>query len=163
MRRKSPSRASRKRKANKAGSNARLQFGLRLLRTEKTITSAARKAGITPAKLRAYAIKKKLLVQRGKRWVVQKDVPRKLLIYSDGKEHVITVGSFRTASQIGEYMAGVRWFVQTNDLHHIEPFAGKSIKDVSGKRFPLETRPNVLHRLANSGGDSFEQVYRIVV
>jgi len=141
----------------------RLELGLRLLRTEKSIANAALKVGISPTKLRAHAIKKKLLVKRGKRWVVQKDVPRKVLIYSDGKEHAITVAKFRTASLIGEHMAAVRWFVQTNDLRHLEPFAGKSVKDISGKRFPLETRPNVLHRLANSGGSSFEDVYRLVI
>lgn len=147
----------------RAVADAKLQLGLRLLRTEKSIAEAARKAGIQPSKLRAYAIKKKLLAKRGKRWVVQKDIPRKVLIYSDGREHAITVSKFKSASLIGEYMAAVRWFVQTNDLRHLEPFAGKSVKDISGTRFPLETRPNVLHRLASSGGDSFEQIYRIVV
>ncbi len=141
----------------------RLQFALRLLRTEKSISSAARKSGLSEKQLRSQAIKKKLLVKRGKRWVVQKDVPRKLLVYSDGREHVITVSKFKSASLVGEYMAGVRWFVQTNDLRHLEPFAGKSVKDVSGKRLPFETRPNVLHRLANSGGSSFEDVYRLVI
>jgi len=152
-----------KRGLTKPTRDLRLQTGLRLLRNEKSIAEAARKAGIPPAKLRAYAIKKKLLIRRGKKWVVQKDVPRKLLIYSDGKEYVITVSKFRTASLIGKYMAAVRWFVQTNDLHHLEPFAGKSVKDISGKCYPLESRPNVLHRLANSGSDTFEQIYRIVV
>ena len=141
----------------------RLQFALRILGTEKSVSVAARKAGIDPRKLRSVAIKNKILIRRGKRWIIQRDVPRRLLIYSGGKEHVITASKFRTASLIGRYMAAVRWFVQTNGLHHLEPFVGKSVKDISGKRFPLETRPNVLHRLANSGGDTFEQVYRIVV
>src|ERR1700679_2365469 len=147
----------------KSKRDLKLQFGLRLLRTEKSIANAAQKSGLLPAKLRAYAIKKKLLIKRGKKWVVQKDFPRKLLVYSNGQEHIITVGKFKSASLVGEYMAGVRWFVQTNDLHHLEPFVGKSVKDKSGNRFPFETRPNVLHRLTNSGGSSFEDVYRLVV
>ena len=60
-------------------------------------------------------------------------------------------------------MAGVRWFIQTNDLRHLEPYVGKAVKDTSGKRFPFEIRPNVLHRLANSGGSSFEDIYRLVI
>jgi hypothetical protein len=144
-------------------SDRKLQLGLRFLRTEKSIASAAYKSDISPAKLRAYAIKKKFLVKRGKHWVVEKNIPRNMLIYSDGTERIITVAKFRTASRIGEYMAGVRWFVQTNDQRHLEPFAGKSVKDASGNSFPFETRPNVLHRLASSGGSSFEDVYRLVL
>jgi hypothetical protein len=141
----------------------RLQHGLRALRTEKTLAAAAREAGIRPETLRAHAVKKKLLIKRGKKWVVQKDVPRRLLVYSESQEHVIKVGKFKSASLVGEYMAGVRWFVQSNDLHHLEPFLGKSVTDISGKCFPLETRPNVLHRLANTGTSSFEDVYRLVL
>lgn len=87
---------------------------------------------------------------------------RRVLIYADGRELAVVV-SVRMASLVGKYMAGVRWFVQTNDLHHIEPFVGRSITDMSGKRYPLETRPNALHRLAHTGASSFEQIYRIVI
>lgn len=157
------SRKRKPRRQSKTQQDRRLQFGLRLLRTENSIADAARKSGIAPARLRAYAIKKKVLVRHGKRWIVEKDIARKLLIYSGGKEHAITVAKFHTASLVGTYMAGVRWFLQTNDLNHLEPFAGKFVTDISGKRFPLETRPNVLHRLANSGGNSFEDIYRLVI
>ena len=170
-RRKTARNSTRKRKATAQPSSRkqkllqerRLRHGLRLLRKENSVAAAAHKVGIEPARLRAHAIRKKLLVKRGKRWVVEKDISRQLLIYSDGKESAITVAKFRTASRIGEYMAGVRWFVQTNDLRHLEPFVGKSVTDVTGKRHLFETRPNVLHRLANSGGSSFEDVYRLVI
>jgi hypothetical protein len=147
---------------SRALADNKLQLGLRLLRTEG-LSKSAKQAQISPEKLRRYAVEKGILEKRGRRWIIRKDVPRRLLIYSDAKEHAITVAKFRTASLIGEYMAAVRWFVQTNDLRHLEPFTGKSVKDISGKRFPLETRPNVLHRLANSGGSSFEDIYRLVI
>lgn len=85
------------------------------------------------------------------------------MIFSNGQQQVIQVDTFKSASRIGAYMAAVRWFLQTNELKHLEPFAGRFVKDTSGKRFPFETRPNVIHRLASSGGDSFEQIYRIIV
>jgi hypothetical protein len=152
-----------KRSQRQSISDRKLQLGLRFLRTEKSVASAAHKSGISAVKLRTYAIREKLLVKRGKHWIVEKNIPRNMLIYSDGTERIITVAKFRTASRIGEYMAGVRWFVQTNDQRHLEPFVGKSAKNASGNSFPFETRPNVLHRLAGSGGSSFEDVYRLVI
>jgi len=141
----------------------KLQLGMRLLNQGHSLSQAAKEAQLSTEGLRSYVLENNLVEKHGKRWVVKKDIRRRLLIYSYGNEHVIVVDKFRTASRVGEYMAAVRWFVQTNDPHHLEPFAGKSVKDISGKRFPFETRPNVLHRLANTGGDTFEQVYRIVV
>lgn len=141
----------------------KLQLGLRLLNRGNSLSQAAKEAQLSTERLRSYVLENDLVEKRGKRWTVKKNIPRRLLIYSNGNEHIIIVDKFRTASRVGEYMASVRWFVQTNDLHHLEPFAGKFVKDITGKRFPFETRPNVLHRLANTGGDTFEQVYRIVV
>jgi hypothetical protein len=57
----------------------------------------------------------------------------------------------------------VRWFVTTNKITHIKPFVGKSVTDINGKRYPLEDRPNVLHRLAHTTSETFEQVYRVVL
>lgn len=141
----------------------KLHLGLRLLNRGNSLSQAAKEAQLSTERLRSYVLEHNLVEKRGKRWIVKRDIRRRLLIYSDGNEHVIVVNKFRTASRVGEYMASVRWFVQTNDLHHLEPFTGKSVNDMLGKRFPFETRPNVLHRLANTGGDTFEQVYRIVV
>ena len=109
------------------------------------------------------AIKAGVLAKRGKKWVIRKDFQRRLLIYSERREYEITVGRSRTATLVGKYMAGVRWFLQTNDVEHLKPFVGKSVRDISGQIHALETRPNVLHRLANSSASSFEQVYRIVI
>jgi preprotein translocase subunit SecD len=44
----------------------------------------------------------------------------------------------------------------------LAPFAGVEITDANGSSYTLETRPNVLYRLDAEGGDTFEQVYRIV-
>jgi hypothetical protein len=94
---------------------------------------------------------------------VRRDLPRKVLIFSDGKEVTITVGDFHAASLVGKYMAHVRWFQETNNIRHLKPFVGRLVVDIDGETYPLETRPNVLYRLSGAGGSSFEQVYRIVV
>jgi hypothetical protein len=85
-----------------------------------------------------------------------------MLIYSDGQSLAITVGDFKTASQVGLFMAAAKRFLTSNDPDHLVPFVGRSVVDMAGKRHPFETRPNVLYRLASSATETFEQVYRIV-
>lgn len=67
----------------------------------------------------------------------------------------------RTAAIIGSYLAAVRRLLDANDIEPLEPFVGKSVRDVRGRFFPLETRPNVLYRL-NAAVETFEEVYRLI-
>jgi len=67
----------------------------------------------------------------------------------------------KTASVIGTYLASVRRFLDANDVEPLEQFNGQSVKDVRGKVFPLETRPNELYRL-NAAVEPFEEVYRLL-
>ena len=60
-------------------------------------------------------------------------------------------------------MAAVKRFMRSNDASHLEPFIKKFVTDSRGKKYVFETNPNTLYRLAASGGDTFEQVYRIIV
>ena len=85
------------------------------------------------------------------------------MLYSGGKAEVVTVGRFSSASLIGRYMAAVGQFLKSNDRKLLQPFVGQSVAEISGKAFPLETNPNTLYRLASAGGETFEQVYRIIV
>ncbi len=143
--------------------DAKLQMGIRALRKEKSVNKAAKVAQISPERLRAYAQEKKLIEKRGRRWFLKLDLPRRLLIFSDGRERTITVGDFKTASFIGNYMSHVGWFSTTNEKSHLKKFVGKSVTDINGNSYLLETRPNVLYPLLHAGGNSFEQIYRIVV
>lgn len=154
-------RSRRKRRIKAADADQRLQFALRLIRDGKSPTAAAKEAHVAPERLRRLA-KSKRLIKSGKRWRLRKGLSRKVLIYSEGRELPIEV-SETMASRVGKYMAAVRWFVTTNKLAHIKPFAGKSITDIEGKRYSLEDRPNVLHRLAHTASETFERVYRVVL
>jgi hypothetical protein len=149
--------------AERALEDAKLQMGLRFLRKEKSFNKAAREAHISPERLRTYAVEKGIVEKRGRRWVIKQDLPRQVLIFSDGRERRIVVGDFKSASQVGKYMSAVGWFVRTNDTSYLRPFLGKTVTDRDGKPFTLETRPNVLYRLSHAGGSSFEQIYRIVI
>lgn len=143
--------------------DVRLQLGLRLLQQGRPLTAVAKEIHVSPERLRTYGSRKKAIEKKGRRWVVRHDLPRRVLILSDGKEIAITVGDFEMASLVGKYMAHLGWFLKTNNLRHLRRFAGKSVVDIDGKSHPLETRPNVLYRLSAAGTSSFEQVYRIVV
>jgi hypothetical protein len=80
--------------------------------------------------------------------------------FSDGRSVRATI-SRRTASVIGAYLAAVRRLLDTNDAEQLEQFAGRSVRDVHGTVFLLETRPNVLYQL-NEAVEPFEEVYRLI-
>lgn len=101
--------------------------------------------------------------KQGGRWIVKKNLPRQMLVYTDGQSLRITISQFRETSKLGRYMAAVGRFLSTNDATHLEEFVGKSVKDSKGNHYPLETNPNALYRIAAMGSETFEQVYRIVI
>ncbi len=152
-----------KSRAEKALEDAKLQMGLRYLRKEKSFSKAAKEAHISPERLRTYAEERGIIEKRGRRWVIKQKLPRRVLIYSDGREHIIVVGNFKAASLVGKHMSAVGSFVRTADISHQRPFIGKTVKDIDGKSYVLETRPNVLYRLSHAGGSNFQQIYRILV
>lgn len=149
--------------AQKALEDHRLQIGLRFFRKEKNFAKAAKEAGLSVERLRTEAIERGIVEKRGRRWFIKRDLPRRVPIFTSGREKTITVGDFDQASLVGKYMSAVGWFLRSNDLRYLRPYVEKAVTDIAGDSYPLETRPNVLHRLANAGVSSFVQVYRIVV
>jgi hypothetical protein len=154
--------ASRRKRRRLIG-DERLQRGLRVLRENQSLSAAARAANVSPEKLRTYALQKGLIERRGRRWTVKRDLPRRILISSDRKPLVITVGDFASASLAGKYMSAVGRFLRTNDRKFLKKFVRRSIGDTTGNRHLFETDPNALYRIAFSGRETFEQVYRIVI
>jgi len=144
-------------------SDERLQRALRALRQEKNLAKAAKSAGMSPERLRRAAINKGAITKQGRRWIVPPDLPRRMPLYSRRRQIEITVGDLETASLIGRYMSAVARFSETNDRSLLQPFAGQAVTDIKGKSYPFETNPNTLYRLTSAGGETFEQVYRIVV
>ncbi len=140
----------------------RLEQGLQLVRSKRTLTSAARDIGVSPERLRHYLARTGIVEKQGRRWVVTEDRrTRQMLLFSVGQTLQVLV-ALEAASLIGRYMAAVGRFLETNDPVHLQPFAGQSVIDGHGTAHPFETRPNVLYRLDATGGETFEQVYRIV-
>ena len=140
-----------------------LQQALKALRQEKSLTAAARSVQMSPERLKRAAAAKRAIVKKRGRWTVRLNLPRRMLIYSGGRAVVITVGTFEHASLLGRYMSAVGTFLKRNDRTLLEPFVGRSVTDIANTSHPFETNPNRLYRLAHAGGETFEQIYRIVV
>jgi hypothetical protein len=152
-----------KKQSRKSPGRRQAPNGARFLRKEKSFSKAAKQAHISPERLRTYAQERGIIEKRGRRWVIKNDLPRRVLIYADGRERQIVVGDFKAASLVGKYMSAVGWFLTSNDKSYLKPFVGKTVTDIAGKPHALETRPNVLYRLSHAGGSSFEAIYRIVI
>jgi hypothetical protein len=141
-----------------------LERGLKGMRGGKSLSASARSIGNSPDQLRRYLNRAGVIEKRGPRWAVaEDDRPRETVLYTDGQIVTVTVADFGTASVIGRYMVAVRNFLESNDPDDLAPFVGESVTDMSGRVWQLETRPNVLFRLNAAGGETFEQVYRIVM
>ncbi len=96
-------------------------------------------------------------------WVLLPDKrQRRMLMYTNAEARTVTVG-LSEAARVGAYMSGVSRFLETNDLGLIVVFKGNSVTDVRGAKHPFETNPNTLYRLAHTGDETFEQVYRVIV
>ena len=150
-------------RAPKPVSDDRIQLALRTLRQERNFTKAAKTAKVSPERLRKYAIERGLIEKEGRRWRTRPALPRRMLIFSIGKSVVVTVADFQSASLVGRHMAAVRRFLETNNRSVLTPFVGQSVRDISGKEYPFENRPNILYRLSAGGEHTFEQIYRIVI
>ena len=151
------------RRSSKPLADVQLQRALKELRSKKSLTGAAKAAGISPERLRANLLSKTAIEKQGRRWTVRDELPRKVLIYSEGREYTPTVRSYDQASLAGKYIDAVGDFWTTADPSHLQGFVGKSVTDIKGRAHPLETNPNALSRLRKVSRTTFEDVYRIVV
>ena len=143
-------------------SDARLERGLRVLAETKDIKTAARSIRVSPERFERAAKRKAAIQKRKGFWTVVRRLPRKMPIFSGGRQLAVTVRS-NSASLIGRYMLAVRQFLRSNDPKFLGEFKGRSIKDVRGNAHPFETDPNTLYRLSSAGNEPFEDIYRIVI
>lgn len=142
----------------------RLELGLKELRLGSSLTKSAKSIGVSRERLSHYLAQNAVIEKHNGRWrLKQDDRIREVMIYSQGKVKHIQIKGYEIASYVGRYMAAVAQFLKTNNVRHLEPFKDGMVKDIKGKVYLLETRPNVLYRIDHADGETFEQVYRIVV
>lgn len=139
----------------------RLEAALKRLRQTQNQSRAASEAGVSAERFRKFLRENELAKREGQTWVFTDQRPRVMSALTINGARVLTVAGFDQTSLIGRHEAAVKTFLQTNDTALLAPFKGQSVKDVKGRTHFFETRPNTIHRLANSELEAFEMVYRL--
>lgn len=134
---------------------------LREFRKTPNLSDAAREAGIGKERFRRWLRNNELARYERRQWQIEDNRIRKITTITTRGVRQIKIWGFDDASVIGRHCAAVGQFVRTNDRSLLDPFIGVTVKDASGRIHLLETNPNALHRLANSGTEVFEMVYRL--
>lgn len=172
LRKRKSNRSAKRRVANKskriskrrrsAISDARLERALRVLGETGDVGIAARSIRVPTDRFKRAAKRKNAIRWQNRNWIVARRLPRKMPIYTAGRQVAITVNS-KSASLIARYMSAVGQFLQTNDPKYLAEFKDRSVKDARGRVHMFETDPNTLYRLSSAGGEPFEEMYRIVI
>ena len=139
-----------------------LEAALRALRQSGNQSDAARSAGISTERFRRFLRENSFATRRGKSWVFTDDREREMLVISGGVAKTRRFRGFDQASVNGKHLNAVGKFVRSNRIDLSLPIEGVSVIDARGKSHPLETDPNVLHRLASAGSEVFHDVYRLI-
>lgn len=140
---------------------ARFERALREFRKIPNLADAAREAGIGKERFRRWLRNNELARYERRKWRIEDDRLRQISTITTRGVRQLKIWGFDDASVIGQHYAAVGQFVRTNDRSLLDPFIGVTVKDASRRIHLLETNPNALHRLANSGTEVFEMVYRL--
>lgn len=153
--------ASLRKPQNVEQARARLEAALRILRTKGNAQRAAAEAKVSAERFRRFLRDEAVATRDKQSWVITDNRVRTIKAITTGGDLELRVRGFEPSSLVYRHRWAVKLFLETNDAALLAPFAGASVRDVSGKTHFLETRPNALYRLNAMGGDGFEDVYRI--
>lgn len=141
-----------------------LDYARRHFMVTGSVRGAATSTGVSVGQLRRL-IKKYRLARwdrERRKWVRTDRMTREVGIASNGRAKTIIVRGFSRAQVAKGYTAAVKRFLETNDVAVLAPYEGQTISDVKKQQHLLETRPNVLLRLANTGSDAEMKIYRLL-
>ncbi len=139
-----------------------LEAALKAFRQSGNQSDAARSARISPERFRRFLRENSLAERRGSSWHFTDERLRRMQVMSDGDAKTLTLRGFDQASLNGRHLAAVGQFLGSNKIELLAPFIDQSVIDARGQSHPLETDPNVLHRLAAAGSEVFHDVYRLI-
>jgi hypothetical protein len=127
----------------------------------RSLTAAARDTRLPSEQLQTYLRQRRLAKRRGRRWVPADNRLRRVLVLTNSRIRPVTVRGYGEASLAGAHYDAAGRFVSQNDISVLEPFKGKSIRAANGRKYPLETDPNALHRIAAMDSPPFHEIYEI--
>jgi hypothetical protein len=161
-----PPSASKRHRAARKPSRIRpdeaLETALKYLREGRSQRRAAEIGMIPVKRFRNFLRSNKLAKFKGGRWQITDRRIREITVISEGRPLLIKVRGFSPASLTMRHRAAVQHFLDSNDAALLTPFEGLTVADISKQKHVLETRPNVLLRLANAGGDAEMKIYRLI-
>ncbi len=138
----------------------RVQEALRDMRDGRPFERVARSVGLERSRLRELLLNRNLAREKNGKLIATRRGLARMRFFSAGTIQTPLV-TRRTATKIGRYMSAVSQFLPTGDVELLQPFEGEAITDVEGRRYVLETRPNVLYAL-NVDPEGFEEIYELV-
>ena len=148
--------------SNVARGDTALEAALTALRRTGTQVAAAKEAGVSVERFRRFLRENKLAERQGRTWLIDDRAPREMLVLSNGQAMQMRLDGYEQASLNGRYLSAFKSFINTNDSEFLSDFIGLSVRDAKGKLHPFETDENALYRLAASGSEIFEDIYRLI-
>lgn len=143
--------------------NASLESALKRIRDGVSLSRAARSERVSAERLRAYLYGTGVARREGRRWSIGRDQrPREIGFYSQGRVVHVRVPDYESSRLVGQYLAAVARFLDTNDATRLAPYAGRGVRDTSGRFHAFEVRPNELYRLTVAGPLPIE-TYKILM
>lgn len=140
----------------------RFEDALKLYRQTGNRAGAAKSLGIAPERFSRFLSDVVQVSGRGKSLKIADSRPRDMTVITDGDRRRMRLRDFEQASFNGEHLNAVKAFVSSNDIDVLRRFDGQSVIDAKGDAHPLETDPNILHRIVASDEPAFPEIYRIV-
>jgi hypothetical protein len=130
----------------------------------RSVRGTAHSTGVSASRLRRLIHRYKLAKWNRKRrkWTITDRRVREVVAYTTAGSVRLKLRGFSRASLAMRHRAAVNAFSASNEVDLLVAFQGASVTDVSGKKHNLETRPNVLLRRANAGGDADMKIYRLI-
>jgi hypothetical protein len=130
----------------------------------RSVKSAARSTGISASRLRRLIRNHKLARwdRKKRKWVTTDRIVREVAAHTTRGYKQIKVRGFGKASLVMSHLAARNAFLASNDVALLAPFEAATVVDIFRKKHLLETRPNVLFRLANTGSDADMKIYRLI-
>lgn len=128
----------------------------------ESLSASAKTVGVTLDEARSVLKSAKVIQKRKGRWILR-DIPASMPIYTGGKATTIIPADRKSRSVVGKYLNAVKQFLATNRSEALQPFRRKMVRDISGERYAFDTDENALYRLASSGSEAFEEIYKYLV
>jgi hypothetical protein len=139
----------------------RMARAVALLHRGSSLSKSASEAGVSPERLRKFVRDSHIATRRRGRWKVNlKKLNWEVVLYTRGREELVTLNNPHAVSLAMSFMSRVGLFERTGDASVLSDYGGKSVTDVKGVVHPFETNPNRLYRISHARTERPDKYYR---